>query len=115
MRAFHDHYPQLSNITHKETFHNTTLVQGGLHTLINLVNTNGGYTLIPELFKTALPAEMQRNLRPIQGPKFFRTISLVIRQDYMRERMLNIVADAVKRVVPKEMLKERMLKFKITL
>jgi hypothetical protein len=29
--------------------------------------------------------------------------------------MLNIVADAVKRVVPKEMLKERMLKFKITL
>ena len=115
MRAFHDHYPQLSNITHKETFHNTTLVQGGLHTLIILLNTNGGYTLIPELFKTALPAEMQRNLRSIQGPKFFRTISLVIRQDYMRERMLNIVADAVKRVVPKEMLKERMLKFKITL
>ena len=57
----------------------------------------------------------KRNLRSIQGPKFFRTISLVIRQDYMRERMLNIVADAVKRVVPKEMLKERMLKFKITL
>jgi hypothetical protein len=29
--------------------------------------------------------------------------------------MLNIVAEAVKHVVPKEMLKERMLKFKITI
>jgi LysR family hydrogen peroxide-inducible transcriptional activator len=115
MRAFHDHYPQLSNITHKETFHNTTIDRGSLHTLINLVNANGGYTLIPEMFKTALTPDMQRNLRSIQGPKFFRTISLVIRQDYMRERMLNIIADSVKRIVPREMLKERILKFKITL
>ena len=38
-----------------------------------------------------------------------------IRQDYMRERMLNIIADSVKRIVPREMLKERILKFKITL
>lgn len=115
MRAFHDHYPQLATITHKETFHNATLDQGSLLTLIHMVNTNGGYTLIPELFKNALPPEQQRNLRPIQGPKFFRTISLVIRHDYMRERMLNIIADTVKQIVPREMLKERILKFKITL
>ncbi len=115
MRAFHDHYPQLSNITHKESFHNTTIDQGSLSTLINLVNANGGYTLIPELFRNALSADQQRNLRPIQGPKFFRTISLVIRQDYMRERMLNIIADSVRRVIPKDMVKERLLKFKITI
>ncbi len=115
MRAFHDHYPQLSNITHKETFHNTAIDQGSIHTLINLVNANGGYTLIPELFKNALPADLQRNLRSIQGPKFFRTISLVIRQDYMRERMLNIIAESVKQVVPKDMIKERLIKFKITI
>jgi len=115
MRAFHDHYPQLSNITHKEAFHNTTIDQGSISTLINLVNANGGYTLIPELFKNVLPADQQRNLRPIQGPKFFRTISLVIRQDYMRERMLNVITDSVKQAVPKEMVKERILKFKITI
>lgn len=115
MRAFHDHYPQLSTLTHRETFHNTTLDFGNLRTLIDLVNVNGGYTLVPELFKLTLSPEQQKNLRPIQGPRFFRTISLVIRQDYMRERMLNIMADAVKRTVPTEMLSQRLLKFKITL
>ena len=115
MRAFHDHYPQLSGITHRETFHNTTLDHGSLRTLIDLIDINGGYTLIPELFKRALSAEQQKNVRPIQGPKFFRTISLVIRQDYMRERILNIVAEAVKRVIPSDMISQRLLKYKITL
>lgn len=115
MRAFHDHYPQLASITHRETFHNTRLDHGNLRTLIDLVNANGGYTLIPELYRNALPPDQQKNLRSIQGPRFFRTISLVIRQDYLRERMLNIIADSVKQVVPHEMLSQRLLKFKITL
>lgn len=115
MRAFHDHYPQLSSITHREAFHNTTLDHGDLRTLIQLVDTNGGYTLIPELFRSVLTPEQQKNIRTIQGPKFYRTISLVIRQDYMRERMLNLVADAIKRIVPAEMVSQRLLKFKITL
>lgn len=115
MRSFHDHYPQLASITHRESRHTTTLDYGNLHTLINLIDTNGGYTIIPELYKRALTPEQQQNVRPIQGPRFFRSISLVIRQDYMRERMLNIVADAVKRVVPAEMFNQRLLKYKITL
>lgn len=115
MRSFHDHYPQLATITHRETFHNSTFDHGTLDTLIQMVDINGGYTLIPELYKRALSPEQQKNLRSIQGPKFFRTISLVIRQDYMRERMLNVVAEAVKRIVPEEMMTQRLLKYKITL
>lgn len=115
MRAFHDHYPQLAAITHRETYHNTTLDHGSLRTLIQLIDGNGGYTLVPELWRNALTSEQQRNLRPIQGPKFFRTISLVIRPDYLRERMLNIVAECIKRVVPNEMCDQHLLKFKITL
>lgn len=115
VRAFHDHYPQLSSIMHRESYHNTTLDYGDLRTLIQLIDTNGGYTLIPELFKGVLTPEQQRNVRTILGPKFYRTLSLVIRQDYMRERMLNVIADAVKRVVPAEMVSQRLQKFKITL
>lgn len=115
LRAFHDHYPQLAGITHRETYHNTTLVHGNLHTLLDLVDGNGGYTLIPEMWKNMLSPERQKNLRPIQGPKFFRTISLVIRQDYLRERMLNIVADVIKRIVPHEMCDQHLIKFDITL
>ena len=115
MRAFHDHYPQLAGITHRGNYHNTTLDHGNLHTLIQLVDTNGGYTILPELFKKALSPEQQKNIRTIQGPKFFRTMSLAIRTDYLRERMLNIVADAVKHAVPNEMFNQRLLKFKITI
>lgn len=116
MRAFHDHYPQLSSITHRESYHHTALDHGDLRTLIQLVDTNGGYTLIPELFSSVLSPEQQKNVRTIQGPKFYRTISLVIRQDYMRERMLNLIADAIKRAVPAQMISQRLLKFsKITL
>lgn len=115
LRAFHDHYPQLSSVIHHESYHNTTLDHGNLRTLIELVDRNGGYTIVPELFKNSLSPEQQKNVRSIIGPKFFRTISLVIRQDYMRERMLNIVADAVKRAVPDEMFNQRLAKYKITL
>lgn len=115
MRAFHDHYPQLASVTHRETMHTTTLDHGNLRTLIDLVDTNGGYTIVPELMIRILSPEQQKNLRPIQGPKFFRTISLIIRQNYMRERMLNIIAENVIRIVPKEMINQRLLKYKITL
>lgn len=115
LRSFHDRYPQLTPFAHREELHTTTFDTGGLSTLVHLVNQNGGYTILPELMRKVLTPEEQRNMKPIQGPKFFRTISLVIRQDYMRERMLNIVADAVKQVVPPEMLNSRLQKYKITL
>lgn len=115
LRDFHDRYQQLSSLIHRETFHTTVFEHGSLSTLIRLVDTNGGYTLLPELFRLALTPEQQKNLRPIQGPKFFRTISLVIRSDYMRERMLNIIADAVKHVIPEDMQSARISKNQIRL
>ena len=42
-------------------------------------------------------------------------ISLVIRQDYVRERLINAVADAVKAIIPDEMLDARLKKFAIKL
>ena len=44
-----------------------------------------------------------------------REISLVIRQDYVRERLINAVADAVKAIIPDEMLDARLKKFAIKL
>ncbi len=115
LRSFHDRYPQLAQFVHRETFHTTTFESGNLHTLVQLVNKNGGYTILPELMRKVLTPEEQQNMKPIQGPKFFRTLSLAIRQDYLRERMLNIVADAVKHTVPSEMINSRLQKYKITL
>ena len=40
------------------------------------------------------------NLRPLVEPDVVREISLVIRKDYVREKILNEVVDAVKQAVP---------------
>ena len=115
LKSFHDRYQQLSEVVHRETMHTSFLETGSLSTLISLVDTNGGYTLIPQLYLNALDEKQKQNVRIIQSAKFFRTVSLVIRRDYMRERMLNIVADIIKHIVPQDMINARLNKFKITL
>lgn len=115
LRSFHDRYAQLSEVVHKSSLHTSFLETGSLATLISLVDVNGGYTLIPQLYANSLTEKQQQNLRVIQSPKFFRTVSLVIRRDYMRERMLNIVSELVQRVVPADMINEHLKRFKITL
>lgn len=116
LKSFHDRFPQLSEVIHRETMHSTFFEAGGLTTLIQMVDTNGGYTLIPQLLQNALTEKQRQNIRTIQSPKIFRTVSLVIRPDYMRERMLNIVADIIKNIVPEDMINQRLKKFeKITL
>lgn len=103
LRTFHDRYPQLSEVTHQgEGHHMTYLESGCLCMLIRMVDTAGGYTLLPQLYESALTPEQRLNIRPLQGAKFFRVISLVIRQDYLRERMVNNIAEAVRLIVPEE-------------
>lgn len=103
LRSMHDRYSQISGVIHQKTVHTTTLDSGSLCTLVQLIDANGGFTLLPELYRNVLTPNQQRNLKPIQGPNFIRTICIVIRRDYMRERMLNIIADSVRHSVPQEL------------
>lgn len=89
---------------------------GSVATLIDMVDKNEGYTIISELHIGMLSNERKKNLREIVGqqpptkeknyPKCIPNIetSLVIREDYTRERMLNIIANTVKSIIPTEML-----------
>ena len=53
------------------------------------------------------------NLRPLVEPDVVREISLVIRKDYVREKILNEVVDAVKQAVPERMIDSKLKKFTI--
>lgn len=44
-----------------------------------------------------------------------REVSLVIREDFVRERLLNIIAGCIKQIVPEEMLDSRLKRFAIKL
>mgnify|MGYP006316639551 FL=1 len=88
---------------------------GSIDTLIKIVDTNGGYTIIPELHIDLLSERQKLNVRPIVNPEPNREISLVVRNDYVKERLLNVIAKNISDVIPENMLNERLKKFSIKL
>lgn len=89
---------------------------GSIDTLIRIVDENGGFTIIPELHLPFLSEKQRDNVRRIKGDYLSqRRISLYIRHDYIRQRMLNTITDTLKEFMPKGMLGEGILKYGIKL
>lgn len=89
---------------------------GSIETLIRIVDETGGYTIIPEMHLPFLTEKQAGNVREIQGDYLSqRRISLYIKDDYIRQRMLNTVADTLKRFVPARMMSEGIVKYGIKL
>ncbi len=121
----HCMHNQVMNFCHARNSSQRRYQAGSIATLIDVVDKNGGYTIIPQLHAELLCEERRKNLRTIVGKPFSdqepdcpkcipnREISLVIREDYIRERMLNIIAETIKSIIPDDMLDERLKKFSI--
>lgn len=94
----------------------STIYQAGsIETLIRIVEQNGGYTIIPELQLGLLTTQQLANTRPLISPTVVREISLVVRRDYVRQGVLNVIAQTIKGIVPTEMVDEHLKKFAIKL
>lgn len=80
---------------------------GSIETLIRVVDENGGFTVIPEMQLPFLSAEQRANVRRIEGDYVSeRSVSLYIRDDYIRQKTVNSVIDALKCFLPKGMMAE---------
>ena len=88
---------------------------GRVGILIQIVNDNGGITVIPETHSNLIMYSQQNCLRPIVDPIPQRTISLVVRSDYIHEAKLNAVVDAVRRIIPGSLLESIIRKGKLRL
>lgn len=86
-----------------------------METLIKIVDENGGYAIIPELHVPLLSSSQQANVRALTNPEPTREIAFVVHRNFVRERLLNILADAIKTVIPRAMINNRLKKFPITL
>ncbi len=95
--------------------YNHTFEAGSIDTLVRIVDINGGYSVIPELHLDYLTEEQRKNVREIMDPPAIREISVVIKNNFIKERMINAVADTVKSIIPSKMLDERLKKYKIRL
>lgn len=80
---------------------------GRVGTLIQVVNDNGGITIIPQTHMNLIMYSQQVCLRPITDPVPVRTVSLVIRKDYIHEAKLNAVTDAIRQIIPADLLESQ--------
>jgi LysR family hydrogen peroxide-inducible transcriptional activator len=106
---------QVFNFCNEKPVQNSTYEAGSIDTLVRIVDVNGGYTVIPELHIDLLTEKQKLNLREIVKPEATREISVVIRHDFVREGMLNAVANCIKQIIPAHMLDARLKKFAIRL
>lgn len=88
---------------------------GSIDNLIRIIDINGGYTLIPQLHVPMLTKDQRQHVRPVLSPPPVREISLVVYRDFIRERLLNAVADTIKKIIPGDLLDQRLKKFAIRL
>lgn len=86
---------------------------GSVETLIKIVDENGGYAIIPELHVPLLRKCQQANVRVLTNPEPNREIAFVIHRNFVRERLLNILADTIRTVIPPAMINKRLKKFSI--
>ena len=88
------------DFSEKEFTYDRFFEGGRVGILIQVVNDNGGITVIPETHTDLIMYSQQRCIRPIVDPIPGRTVSLAIRSDYIHEAKLNAVADAVRHIIP---------------
>ncbi len=106
---------QIFNFCKSKIPYNHTFEAGSIDTLVRIVDTNGGYSVIPELHMDFLTENQQINIREIENPPAIREISIVIKNNFIKEKMINAVADTVKSIIPQHMLDERLKKYSIKL
>ncbi len=89
---------------------------GSIETLIRIVDENGGFTIIPEMHLPMLSVRQRANVRRIEGDYLSqRRVSLYVRADSIRERMLNSIIESLTGFVPKDMFEPHILKYGIKL
>lgn len=104
---------QIAGLNYCESRRSSIYESGNIATLLFVVQENEGFTVIPELHIPILREEHKGNLRPFVNPTPYREVSLFVRNDFVRESLLNVVANGIKTIIPKEMQDERLQKYQI--
>lgn len=76
-----------------------------LETLMRIVDVEGGFTLIPELALQYMPPEKKKQVRSIANTKPLREVSVIYSRHFTKQRLISLLCDEIKSVVPAHMLK----------
>lgn len=84
---------------------------GSIETLIRLVETNDGITIIPELASLNMRGKQQNQLRYFKSPAPVREISIATHRNQVKKRIIAALKDEIVAAVPEKM--EKNMKKKI--
>lgn len=117
VHCFRTQILHLCNLKKKRGNNNTifSYEAGSIDTLVNIVDQNEGLTVIPEMALANMSEKQKKNVRPFKNSTPVREISLITRQEFLRERLIGIIIDEVKAAVPKSFQDTAMKKYVVPL
>lgn len=96
---------KICNLRKRKSSHSLFRYEAGsIGTLINIVDSNSGLTIIPEMAIEGLTEKQKKNVRPFKNITPVREISLVTRKEFLRERVVSIIIEEMKKAVPTSVL-----------
>ena len=76
-----------------------------LETLMRIIDVEGGFTLIPELAVSYMSEEKKKQVRALSDIKPLREVSVIYSRHYTKQRLITLLCEEIKSVVPASMLK----------
>jgi len=76
---------------------------GSLETLMNIVDREGGLTLIPELAKEGMSEKRLNNVLSFSNIKPLREVSLVYSRHFAKHKLINLLWREIRESLPEEM------------
>ncbi len=76
---------------------------GSLETLMNIIDREGGLTLIPELAKEGMSEKRLGNVLSFSNIKPLREVSLVYSRHFAKHKLINLLWREIKESIPEEM------------
>jgi len=77
-----------------------------LETLMKIVDHEGGFTLIPELATMDLGEDRLEQIRSFTSYVPLREVSVIYSRYYTKQKLIDLLADEIKSVVPRRMLNQ---------
>jgi LysR family hydrogen peroxide-inducible transcriptional activator len=71
---------------------------------MNIVDREGGITLIPELAKLGMPENRLKNIRSFSNLKPLREVSLAYSRHFARHKLINLLWREIKEALPQELI-----------
>jgi LysR family transcriptional regulator, hydrogen peroxide-inducible genes activator len=87
----------------EKELHQLDFEAGSIETLKRIVESNEGITILPELALKDMSKKQQQHVRFFRDPVPVREISLVTYRNFIKQKLVDLLFDAINSSIPKEM------------